>query len=86
RLLANGYRIEKVPEKLLLYRVHQASITGSILRKTNPFFKQYNCKRRLLWQRIKNAEWGLFETKVLLTAIHNGIMGIGKNIKAIIKG
>ncbi len=85
RLLADGIRIEKVPEKLLLYRVHEASVTGSILRKTNPFFKKYNCKRRFLSGRISNFKWGWFETKVVLTAIHDGIMGIGKNFKGNIK-
>lgn len=85
RLLADGQLIEKVHEKLLLYRVHDNSITGSILRKSNPFFKQFHCKRRFLWNRITNLRWGLFETKVLFTAMHNCLMGIGKNIKAIIK-
>lgn len=86
RMLADGNIIEKVPERLLLYRVHEASVTGSILRKSNPFFKKYNCKRRFLWNGIINLKWGLFETKVLFTAIHDVVMGIGKNIKAIIKG
>lgn len=86
RLLSDGYRIEKIGEKLLLYRIHEASITGSILRKSNPFFKQYNCKVKFLRKRILQGKWGSFETKVLATTIHNGIMGIGKNIKGIIKG
>jgi glycosyltransferase involved in cell wall biosynthesis len=86
RLFADKIVIEKVPEKLLLYRAHDSSITSSILRKSNPFFKQYQCKRRFLWARIKNIRWGWFESKVLLTTIFDGLMGIGKNIKGIIKG
>lgn len=80
RLLADGHVIEKVPEKLLQYRVHQTSVTGSILRKANPFFKQYNCKRRFLLGRMKQRQWGMLETQVLFTMLHNRIMGIGKYI------
>jgi glycosyltransferase involved in cell wall biosynthesis len=85
RLLADGFIIEKIPEKLLLYRVHNDSITGSILRKSNPFFKLFDCKRKFLWKRVSDGEWNLFEMKVLLTAIHDGIMGVGKEIKKIIR-
>jgi glycosyltransferase involved in cell wall biosynthesis len=85
RLLADGHKIEKIPEKLLLYRVHQLSITGSDLRKSNPFFKQYHCKIKFLQQRIASGKWGLFESKILLTTIHNSVMGIGKNIKSVIR-
>ncbi len=86
RLLADGHTIEKVPEKLLLYRVHQKSVTGSILRRTNPFLKQYNCKRRFLVQRVQARKWGAFETRVLLTMLHNGAMGIGKHMKQRLHG
>jgi len=85
RILADNQVIEKVPEKLLLYRVHESSITGSILRKSNPFFKLFHCKRRFLQSRFSEGKWGMFETKVLLTTISNVIMGIGKNVKSIIK-
>ena len=86
RMLADGLIIEKVPQNLLLYRVHQSSITGSILRKSNPFFKQFNCKRRFLARRIKGGTWGAFESKVLLTTLYDGLMGTGKKIKNSIKG
>ncbi|GEO10995.1 glycosyltransferase family 2 protein [Segetibacter aerophilus] len=85
RLIADGAVIEKIPEKLLLYRVHEASITGTVLRKSNPFFKQFQCKKRFLLQRTMHGKWGLFESSVLLTTIFDGTMGIGKHIKAIVK-
>jgi glycosyltransferase involved in cell wall biosynthesis len=85
RLSADNYIIEKIPEKLLLYRVHATSVTGSILRKTNPFFKQFNCKKNFLTTRIKSGKWEEFESKVLASALLDGIMGIGKNIKTAIK-
>jgi glycosyltransferase involved in cell wall biosynthesis len=81
RMLADGVIIEKVPRDLLLYRTHSASITGSILRKSNPFFKQYHCKKRFLLGRIKQGKWGAFENSVLAAAIYDGIMGMGKHIK-----
>jgi glycosyltransferase involved in cell wall biosynthesis len=86
RLIADGLIIEKIPEKLLLYRVHNASITGTVLRKSNPFFKQFHCKRKFLLQRMSEGKWGSFETAVLLSTIFDGIMGIGKNLKTLLKG
>ena len=85
RLLADGQKIEKISEPLLYYRVHGTSITGSILRKSNPFFKQYRCKKNFLCQRIKQHRWGTFEWKVLLTTLLDGAGGIGKELKNRIK-
>jgi glycosyltransferase involved in cell wall biosynthesis len=81
RMLADGMTIEKVPEKLLQYRVHSTSITGSILKKRNPFFTQYRCKKNFLALRKSEGKWGIFETRVLASALFDGMMGIGKNIK-----
>lgn len=85
RILAEGGVIGKVPEKLLLYRVHQSSITGSILRKSNPFFKQYHCKKKFLIERIKSGKWSGFDMQVLFAMLKDGLMGIAKNIKNTIK-
>jgi hypothetical protein len=35
---------------------------------------------------MSKGKWGWFETKVLGTMIHDGVMGIGKNVKASFKG
>jgi glycosyltransferase involved in cell wall biosynthesis len=83
RILADGGLIAKMPEKLLLYRVHKTSITGTVLRQSNPFFVQYRCKNRFLYHRLKVGKWGFFETQVLLGMMYDGIMGIGKSIKNI---
>ena len=84
-VLADGHVIEKVPEKLLLYRVHNTSITERILKKSNAYLIQFSCKQKFIAKRINNGKWGKFESKILLTTIYNGIMGIGKNIKRTIK-
>lgn len=81
RLLADGKVIDKIPEKLLLYRVHDQSITGSILRKTNPYLKQYHCKRKFLQHRIREKKLGWFARQVFFSMVRDGIMGIGKQVK-----
>ncbi len=81
RLLADGRKIEKLPQPLLQYRVHENSITGTILRKNNPFFKQFRCKKRFLTQRVKSGQWGVFENRVLFTTLFDGVMGLGKQVK-----
>lgn len=86
RMLAEGLVIEKVPEEVLYYREHSASITGTILRKANPFFKLAQCKKKFLAYQIKSRKWGLFETKVLAAMLYDTLMGIGKNINKTIAG
>lgn len=81
RMLADGLVIEKIPEALLHYRRHQTSITGTILRKANPFFKKMDCKKKFMAHQLQHKTWGLFESRLLLTAFADGVMGIGKNIK-----
>lgn len=85
QLLADGLVIEKLPETLLLYRVHAASVTGSIHRKRNPFFTNYHTKRKFLLSRIMKLKWGFFETKVACTQAYDLMMGIAKSIKQLVK-
>jgi glycosyltransferase involved in cell wall biosynthesis len=84
QMLADHVIIEKIPEKLLMYRVHGSSITGTILRKANPFFKQYDCKQKFLQLRFSQGKFGVYELLVTLTCIFDGVMGVGKEIKKII--
>ncbi len=81
RILADGLVIEKIPQPLLLYRNHEASITGVHLKKMNPFLNQFQCKRRFLGKRIQQGKWGIFESRVLLATLFDGIMGLGKQLK-----
>lgn len=85
QILADGFIIEKVPEQLVKYRVHSNSVTGAINRKRNPFFIQYNTKRKFLLGRFQQLKWGLFETKILFTMLYDEMMGIGKVIKTLFK-
>jgi glycosyltransferase involved in cell wall biosynthesis len=81
RLLADGIRIEKIPEELLLYRVHPLNGTRSINSK--PFLKAFNCKRKFLSRRLLDGEWGLFESKVAYTTLYDATMALYKEIKGI---
>jgi hypothetical protein len=81
RMLADGLVIEKVPQPLLLYRQHDASVTSNFLRNKNPFMKNYHCKRRFLANRIKSGKWGLFESKVSMMMIRDRLMAIAKTAK-----
>lgn len=85
QVLSDGHIIEKIPEQLLQYRVHTASITGSIHRKKNPFFTNYTTKRKFLLSRIKQFKFGFFELQLIGTTIFDALMGIGKAIKQLLK-
>lgn len=84
-LLADGFLIAKIPEQLLLYRVHTQSITVSFHRKRNSFFINFNTKGKFLQGRLSRLKFGIFETKVFITMLHDLLMGIGKEIKNKLK-
>lgn len=85
QVLSDGHTIEKVPEQLLQYRLHNASVTGSIHRKKNPFFTNYHTKGKFLLNRLQQLKFGLFELKLVVTTLHDLLMGIGKEIKQLLK-
>jgi glycosyltransferase involved in cell wall biosynthesis len=81
RMLADGLVIEKLPQPLLLYRVHETSVTNTFLRKKNPFLKNYQCKKRFLADRIKQGRWGWFESRVGAMMLRDRLMAIAKTTK-----
>ncbi len=81
RMLADGLVIDKVPQPLLFYREHAASVTNNFLRNANPFLKNYYCKKKFLVQRIKDRKWGSFEMKVAAMMVRDRIMAFGKSVK-----
>lgn len=80
-LLADGKIFEKIAEPLLLYRVHQLSITGSIHKKNNPYFTLAKTKKQFLKNRCTIKKWGLFETQLLFVMLHDFVMGTLKQLK-----
>lgn len=84
-VLSDNYIIEKIPEPLLHYRVHDSSITGAINSKKNPFYIQFNTKKRFLVSRIKQLKFGSFELKIIFTAVYDVLMGTAKQLKQLLK-
>jgi glycosyltransferase involved in cell wall biosynthesis len=85
RMLADGLVIDKVPQPLLYYRDHSTSITGTYLKTQNPRYKNYLCKKRFLTERLKNKQWGGFESAVAVTMLTDRLMAFGKSVKQRLK-
>jgi glycosyltransferase involved in cell wall biosynthesis len=80
RVLSRGYKIAKLDEPLLLYRIHENSITSVHLKKVNPFFKHLVMKMKFL---IKFKHISSFSLAVLVSAIADLVKGIFKSVKNI---
>jgi hypothetical protein len=81
RMQAEGEVMEKVPEALLLYRVHAASITSGQLKKNNVFYKHFRCKWRYLRGRIGKGKFNSFDAAVLAGMLEDLATGVAKSIK-----
>ncbi|HEX6848566.1 MAG TPA: glycosyltransferase [Chitinophagaceae bacterium] len=80
RLLNRGLKIAKLEEPLLLYRVHDTSITSLHLKTSNPFFKHLVMKMKFLIH-FRHISW--FAVSVFGSAIMDLIRGFFKAIKNI---
>jgi glycosyltransferase involved in cell wall biosynthesis len=85
RLLNRGYNIGKTEIPLLLYRVHDASITGTTLKKKNFFFKHAAMKRKFLWREMKEGQINGFTIKVIVSFLGDLLKGTGKSVKNVFK-
>ncbi|RPD41911.1 glycosyltransferase family 2 protein [Chitinophaga barathri] len=81
RLAGAGLVMEKVPEMLLLYRVHTASMTVSIIKKKNVFSRHFHCKRRYLAARLSAGKLNGFDLRVFFGMCKDLVTATGKNIK-----
>lgn len=81
RLAADGCAIDKINRDLLLYRVHQQSVTSVHLRKGNVFLKLYHCKRRFVWQRIRSGKLNGFVARVMATMAYDLGVALFKSFK-----
>lgn len=84
RMLNRGYKIEKMETPLLLYRIHETSITGSILKKKNFFFKHASMKRKFIFNEIGAGKCSFFMLRVFLYQLLDYIKGTGKFIKQLL--
>jgi glycosyltransferase involved in cell wall biosynthesis len=84
RLTAAGLPLEKVQEPVLLYRVHNNSVTVSKLKKNNFFFLHFKCKLKFLLGAFKQSRINGFTVAVFFSMIKDLLMGFGKAIKKIV--
>jgi glycosyltransferase involved in cell wall biosynthesis len=78
RLLNRGYKIAKLNEPLLLYRIHDDSITSIHLKKRNPFFKHFVMKLKFI---TRFSHINVFAFSVFGSAILDLVKGFIKAIK-----
>lgn len=84
RLTACGYAIEKVSQPVLNYRVHAASVTGTKLKQTNFYFKNFNCKRRFITECLQKRKINSFVANVFFSMLMDAVMGFGKALKKLV--
>ena len=85
RFLNRRHSIAKISTALLLYRVHQASVTGTTLKKKNFFFKHAGMKFRFLWHDMMKGKISFFMLRVKLFMLLDIFKGAGKAVKQIFR-
>lgn len=85
RVLNRGYRIAKLEEPLLLYRKHDNSITGTHLKKINPFFKHLRMKWKMIWLDFFSGHISLFLLRVGGSVWIDLFKGLAKALKNIFR-
>lgn len=81
RMAADGKKIEKINQSLLLYRVHGQSVTSMYLKTGNSFLKHFHCKRKYLYHRLASGKINLFDAKVFVQMLSDLVMSQLKNLK-----
>lgn len=83
RLVADGFRIEKLNEFLVLYRILKTSFTRS--KKVNLFYGLARVKFGFFMQQAKKARFTGFTLAVFFYACLDLLKAAGKEAKALIK-
>ena len=86
RLLNDGIMISKIETPLLLYRLHEHSVTKTDQKTENVFFKVAKCKYRFIVREIGRMNISFFLVKVFLYMIPDVFKGFGKAIKKKLTG
>ncbi|MBS1656146.1 MAG: glycosyltransferase, partial [Bacteroidetes bacterium] len=81
RMLNAGIEFRKVAEPVLLYRVHNSSVTSIHLKKVNFFFKHVQMKRKFIANEWHNGHITIFTFKVLLSVLADILKGWLKELK-----
>jgi glycosyltransferase involved in cell wall biosynthesis len=85
-ILSDGYKVAKLNEAVLYYRVHSASATGTYLRKKNPFLINYYSKQSYLQQRKASGNFNDFDRRVQRSMYMDFLKAQLKNIKRALVG
>jgi len=85
RLCRDNRVIEKVPEVLLLYRIHAASIVSTHQRKKNFFFIHFKMKMKFLQHGLQNGRFTGFDLRVMFEAIFDLVKSVLKEVKKKLK-
>lgn len=85
RMLNRRYAIAKISTPLLLYRVHSQSVTGTVLRSGNFFYKHAAMKWRFLWHELFLGKINFFTFRVKISMLTDLIKGTGKAIKQLFR-
>jgi glycosyltransferase involved in cell wall biosynthesis len=83
RLMIRGYRIAKVEEPQLWYRVLDTSITGMHLKRKNFFFKHFKMKRKLLRNEWKEGWFNRYAWKIFFAMWLDLLKGTAKSVKKL---
>jgi len=81
RLAADGCRLEKIEEELLLYRVHEDSITQQSIRGIAALKKECRARSYFLLERCRQRRCHSFERRVLKKVLHDGFTMMKMKIK-----
>lgn len=84
RMLNRGLYISKIDKPLLLYRIHQTSVTGSFLKNKNFFYKHAGMKWKFLINELRAGKITYFAIKVSMALLLDIIKGTAKSIKSIL--
>lgn len=81
RLLNDKIIIAKINNPLLLYRIHNASITKKDHKKENVFFKIARCKSKFVSNEVTAGKFSLFVLCVFFYSIIDLVKGLAKTVK-----
>jgi glycosyltransferase involved in cell wall biosynthesis len=79
RITADGLRIEKYPEPLLLHRILPNSATR--FKKINVFNRLAKVKLRFLWAQVKKGHFSVFHAKIFFYVFADLLKAAGKEVK-----
>jgi glycosyltransferase involved in cell wall biosynthesis len=81
RAIANNYKIAKLNEPLLYYRIQEDSITQTTLRKSNFYFQKAGVKFRFFKNCLSKGKLNFFIFGVFATLFVDLVLGIAKGLK-----